>query len=85
MRAAKAQEAHVELIGWRRPDGALWAAMDAVTLTAPSLWIDATLIVADVRYSVDERGRRVALKLARPEAYSPKPVPKGAEAGRLAA
>jgi prophage tail gpP-like protein len=84
VRAAKAQEATIALPGWRRSDGALWRPMHLVDLDAPAAWISAEMMAAGVAFIVDDRGRRVELRLARPEAYSQLPVPEDAEASKIA-
>jgi prophage tail gpP-like protein len=83
VRAAKAQTVSVEINGWRRPDGKLWAGLDRVDLDAPSALIGGVLLVADVRFELDDRGRRTTLSLARPEAYSQLAIPEEAEASKI--
>jgi prophage tail gpP-like protein len=83
VRAAKAQQAIVELTGWRREDGALWALEDAVDLEAPAAWIDDKLMVAGLRLVLDEGGRRAELRLVRPESYSQLAVPEEAESSKI--
>lgn len=83
VRAARAQEATAELVGWRRDDGQLWAFLHKVDLDAPSVFISDTLMVAGVRFVVDDQGRRVELRLVRPESYSQLAVPEEAESSRI--
>jgi prophage tail gpP-like protein len=83
VRAAKAQSADVELVSWRRSDGALWRASDAVDLDAPAAWISDSMMVAGVGFVIDDRGRRVELHIVRPEAYSQLPVPEEAESSKI--
>lgn len=83
VRAAKAQSADVELVSWRRSDGALWKPADAVDLDAPAAWISDSMMVSGVRFVIDERGRRVELHIVRPEAYSQLPIPEQAESSKI--
>jgi prophage tail gpP-like protein len=81
VRAARAQSAQVTLQDWRQPGGKLWAAMELVTLVAPSGWIDHAMMAVSVIYRVDGKGKRVEIKYGRPEAQVP--VPKDAKASSI--
>ena len=63
----------VTLDGWRRPDGKLWAERQAITLQAPSIYIDkkTKFIIAGLSLKLDPtNGRTVDLRLVPPEIYS---------------
>jgi len=83
VRAARAQEAQVIVLGWRRGDGALWEPGQRVELDAPAALMTAELLVAGVGFRLGESGRSAELRLVRPEAYSQLPVPEEAEASRI--
>lgn len=83
VRAARAQSADAVVTDWRRSDGALWMPADSVELDAPAAWIRDRVMVAGVRFVVDERGRRAELHLVRPESYSQLPIPEEAESSKI--
>ena len=65
---------HVDVQGWRQPDGSLWTLNQLVPLTSDYLGIDMDLLVAQVEYILDERGGRVTRLLLGPiEGYTPDP------------
>jgi prophage tail gpP-like protein len=83
VRAGRSQEATVEVPGWRAPSGKLWQRVDRVELVAPAAWMDEELMIAGVRFVLDEQGRRTDLRLVRKEAYTQLAVPEKAEASRI--
>lgn len=83
VRAAKAQEVTIVLPGWRTAGGALWQPQQAVDVTAPAAWMAGPLMVAGVKLELGEQGRRVTLRIVRPEAYTQLPVPEEAESSRV--
>lgn len=84
VRSAKAQGVTVVASGWRAPDGQLYRPNLVVPVAAPTLGLDAELLVAGVRFRRSaHEGSRTELSLVRKEAYSLKPV--AAQAGRRSA
>ena len=73
VRAARSQSLNLTLPAWRAPDAGLWALIDAVAAEAPSAWIADTMMVTELRFMVDEQGKRSEIGLRRPEAYTPAP------------
>jgi prophage tail gpP-like protein len=71
----------VSVIGWRRPDGKLWAERQAVTLLAPSAMIYKKVpwIISQAQFKLDgSSGRITTLNLVLPDTYSgnmPKEIP----------
>lgn len=92
VRAGRGQRARVTVQGWRQGGavGPLWQPNSLVRLVSDWLAIDRELLIAAVTLALSEQGGTTAdLELARPEAYTPEPLPaSGAGEGgadRLAA
>lgn len=86
VRAARAQEATVHVLGWRQSaGGALWDRNVIAHLKAPSLFMDAPMLVTVAVLAKDERGTVTELRLSPPKAWSQLPVPEDAEASRVGA
>ncbi|NBB51508.1 hypothetical protein GVN24_24795 [Rhizobium sp. CRIBSB] len=84
VRAARAQTVTVMVGGWRTPAGDLYRPNVIVPIRAPTVGIEADLLVSGVRYVRSAtQGSRTELTLVRPESYSLKPVE--AAAGRRTA
>jgi prophage tail gpP-like protein len=65
---------HVDVQGWRQPDGKLWVVNQLVPVTSGWMGIDRDLLVAEVEYLLDDRGGRVTRLLLGPiEGYTPDP------------
>lgn len=82
-RAARAQEVSITVQGWRRPDGALWDFNMLCRVMAPSLFIDATLLVTAVELTRDDAGTLTTLTLSPPEALSMLPISEKADASAI--
>lgn len=76
VRAGKAQTVAVMAGGWRTAGGDLYRPDRLAPVSAPLLGLDATLLVASVRYEAGERGSRCRLTLAPREAYSLLAIPE---------
>ena len=75
VRAAKAQTVTITTSGWRDPSGALYRPNVLVPVRAPTVGVDAELLVAGVRFKRGARdGSRTELSLVRKESFSLKPV-----------
>lgn len=73
-RQAKAATVTVRVQGWRRLDGKLWAPNQLVKVKAPSIAVDATLLVSDVTFSQSiGQGTVTELQLTRKDAFQPAP------------
>ncbi|MDP2375305.1 phage baseplate assembly protein [Reyranella sp.] len=84
VRAGQGQTATGEVSGWRDQTGALYRPDRLVPLKAGLLGLDATLLVASVRYSRGDQGSRSTLGLTRKEAYSLLAIPEPSAARRSA-
>ncbi len=84
VRAAKSQGADVTVRGWYGEDGQLWTQTRSVELVAPAAYVEGQMMVANLTFSLDDRGgRTTVLGLAFPQAYQPEPVPPEANAARI--
>lgn len=73
-RQAKAWTVSVKVQGWRRSDGKLWAPNTLIRVKAPSIAVDANLLISDVTFTQSISGGTVTdLKLTRKDAYQPEP------------
>lgn len=74
-RAAKALEANYTLRGWRKADGELWQKNQmAEVLDGFARLIGAELLIVGLSFTLDpEAGRKVGLRLAPREAFTPAP------------
>lgn len=79
VRAARSRRVDVTVQGWRSPAGRLWRPQGLVVVRAPSLGIDATLLIAAVELSVGGEGAKARLSLLRPGAFEPAPLAEEAE------
>ena len=73
VRAARAATVSVTVAGWTQADGKLWPVNALVPLDCKSLGIKARLLITQVAYSLDERGKTTQLSLKRPDAFLPEP------------
>jgi prophage tail gpP-like protein len=69
VRIGRSIRVEVTVQGWRDPDGALWRPNTRVTVKSPLLYLDATLLVSAVTYTLDASGTRATLSLAAPSAF----------------
>jgi prophage tail gpP-like protein len=69
---AAAIDIPLELEGWRRPDGQLWAENELIVLTAPSLMVyrPSMLLIKSVTFKQSDTADTVAMSLTIPGAYS---------------
>jgi prophage tail gpP-like protein len=74
-RAGNATKARVTVKSWTQESGRLWQPNELVRVRSAFLHIDATLLVGEVTYVLDDRGVRAELVLAPPEAFTPEPSP----------
>jgi prophage tail gpP-like protein len=65
--------ANITALGWRQDDGNLWDTNLLVPVKSPMLVIDKSLLIGQMRFTLDENGRRTELTLMPPEAYQPAP------------
>lgn len=83
VRAARAQELEVSVVGWRDKAGALWRPIDRVEVIAPAAWISAELMIAGVRLELSDAGRTSTFRLVRPQAYTQLAVPEKAKSSKI--
>ena len=83
VRAGRAQEATLTVPGWRQPDGRLFDFGRTVGVAAPSLFIEADMLVKAVALVQDQGGTVAELTVAPPEAFTQLAVPEEREAGRV--
>jgi prophage tail gpP-like protein len=74
-RASEGTIVEIEVVGWRQKDGGkLWAPNMRVNLDAPAIGLRRELLIGEVSFSQSETGGTITkLKLARKDAYQPKP------------
>lgn len=60
-------------VAWRQGDGSLWRPNMIVQAELPQLNLSAELAIAEVTYLKGEQGTLCDMRLAPPEAYTPKP------------
>lgn len=86
VRAARAQTIMAVVSSWRSAGGALYRPNVLVPVRAPTVGIEAELLVASVSFTrAAEEGTRTTLMLARPEAFSLEPLAAPETARRTAA
>lgn len=73
VRRGRSRRAEIRVQGWRQDSGALWAPNALVPVVDDWLAIDRTLLVAEVRYSLDQSGTVARLSLASAEAFQLRP------------
>jgi prophage tail gpP-like protein len=67
-------QVHIEVQGWRQPDGSLWSLNQLVPVSTAWLGIDRDLLSARVEYVLDDKsGRTTRLMLGPVEGYTPDP------------
>jgi prophage tail gpP-like protein len=71
----RAVQVHIDVQGWRQPDGSLWQLNQLVPVTSAFLGFDALdLLVASVQYELsDHTGRVTKMVLGPIEGYTPDP------------
>jgi prophage tail gpP-like protein len=70
VRAGRSQTGKPTRTGARDADGALWAPNRLITVAAPDLGLQGDLLIAEVKFKVDEAGTTSEIHVTRPEAYS---------------
>jgi prophage tail gpP-like protein len=83
VRAGRAQRTRVTVPGWHRADGALWEPNVRLRLSAPALFITAELLLVEVALVKAGDGTTAELVLTPPDAWTPQPVPAGADVSEL--
>lgn len=84
VRAARAQSFDVTVKGWRPDAGtAVWPINRAAKLTAPSLRVDAELLITATKFTRNESGTTTTLTLQRRDAWTPEPLPANAKVSEL--
>lgn len=82
-RMGRALATDYELQGWRQSDGRLWLPNMFVPVRDAMIGFDREMLIGKVVYTLDERGKRVSLRVAPPGAYSPEPkAPKKGKKGK---
>lgn len=74
VRAGRGQQITAIVSGWRSADGQLYRADRLVTVKAPIVGIDTSLLLYSVTYTADDSGRSSELKLAPKEAFGQEPI-----------
>jgi len=73
-RAGESLSVPVTLRGFYAPSGRIWQPGMLVHLYAPSIWVDARLVVSDVTLSLGNDGARASLTLVPAAALTPEPA-----------
>lgn len=68
-RAAKALETTYTVAGWRQADGSLWLQNQTVRVIDEVIGFDTAMLIAEVRYILDEQGLRTELKVGPLDGY----------------
>lgn len=74
VRAARAVDVSVTVQGWQQSSGALWPVNALVPLNSGLLGINATMLITEAEYSLNDSGTTTKLTLKRPQAYQPEPT-----------
>jgi prophage tail gpP-like protein len=75
IRAARATKCSVSVRGWRHGGGGLWVPNYEVHLSAPSIFMEADLLISDVTYSIsDDGGEVTTMELVRKDAFLAEPI-----------
>lgn len=75
IRAAKSRSPSITVVGWRQPNGLLWAPNALTYVKSTRMRIDGDLLISQVDYSIDDQGGELTqLKLVRPDAFVPEPT-----------
>lgn len=82
-RLGKAQQVTVTALGWHAPDGQLRDRNTIVAVDAPSMFVVGDMLVQQVDYLFDDRGRTAELTLVPPEAWQQMAVPEKADPSRV--
>lgn len=75
-RAGQSVSASYDVVGWRRPDGKLWAPGQLVIVKDPIRAINATMVISAVNWGLATGGRRASLSVAPPEGFELMPTIK---------
>ncbi len=65
--------AEVVLAGWRQQNGALWTPNQIIAVDLPPLGVNQDLLIIQVVFALDQRGRTTELRLAPISAFTPDP------------
>lgn len=82
VRAARAETATVTVIGWRQPGGELWPLNALVSVRIPRIGINGVMLISEVTHVLGSGGKKTALRLVRPDAFTPEPQAKVGSTGR---
>lgn len=69
LRAAKACNVSVVVVGWTQKAGELWAVNQLVHIDSPSLGIKQDMLISKVGFELSENGKITELELIRPDAF----------------
>ncbi|SMF94356.1 Mu-like prophage tail protein gpP [Methylomagnum ishizawai] len=72
-RAARGARLYITVQGWRDSSGALWKPNTRSAIRSPTLGVDGTLLISEVRQTLDGEGTLTQLTLGQPEAFDPSP------------
>lgn len=69
LRAAKACNVSVVVVGWTQKEGELWATNQVVHIDCPSIGIKQDMLISKVNFELSENGKITELELIRPDAF----------------
>lgn len=76
IRLAKAGELRYTVAGWRQADGSLWRPNLMVDINDDFMSVNKSLLISEVRYSLDDSGELTELVVIAPEAFATQPDEK---------
>jgi prophage tail gpP-like protein len=69
LRSSKSTAGSVSLKGWRQRSGSLWKENTMINYKSNYLGLETQLLIGDITYSLDDKGRRVTFDLMRKEVF----------------
>ncbi|MNJ29679.1 phage late control protein GPD [compost metagenome] len=73
-RMGKALQATYTVQGWRQSNGALWRHNSLVRVIDPLIGFDRDMLIAEVTYSLSDKGTITTLVVGPPEGFEPEPA-----------
>lgn len=75
IRAGRSQTTTCTVSEWRQSDGTLWEVNTLVPVIAKPARLEDVMLITNVSFELDEKGRKTIIQLAPPEIFKPKPEP----------
>lgn len=73
-RMGKALQTTYTVQGWRQSNGALWKHNTVVRVIDPLIGFERDMVIAEVTYSLNDKGMTTTLVVGPPEGYEPEPA-----------